>query len=254
VDTYAVGAILYELLTGRPPFRAGTAAETVEQVIASDPVPPSRLSSKVPRDLEIICLKCLHKEPRLRYLHTADLKKDLDRFLSGEAISARPERWLDRRARQARRRPVLSTLLAIGILLVSFAIFAIAWIYAERAAMDQQFATERTASLHSASDLLDSMVEAMNRRAWPEARVSLNRAEAALGKHHETETQRRMDQGHRDLEMVDRLNAIRLNAVSSVGGVLSFAKADTEYEEAFLSGSFGGMNEKSDIVAVRVRA
>ncbi|HJZ57808.1 MAG TPA: serine/threonine-protein kinase [Gemmataceae bacterium] len=83
VDTYAVGAILYELLTGRPPFRAGTAAETVQQVLTRDPVPPSQLCPRVPRDLETICLKCLRKEPRLRYASAAELKADLDHFLSG---------------------------------------------------------------------------------------------------------------------------------------------------------------------------
>src|SRR5262249_49802630 len=109
-DVYALGAILYELLTGRPPFKAESALETLRQVVAHEPVAPSRLRPKLPGDLETICLKCLHKEPSRRYASAAALAEDLQRFLENRPIQARRSSVVERYARWARRHPGIAVL------------------------------------------------------------------------------------------------------------------------------------------------
>ncbi len=123
-DVYSLGAMLYELLTGRPPFRGSTPMATVHQVLEAEPAAPRRLKADIPPDLETICLKCLEKSPSARYPTAWALAEELDRFLKGEPIQARPASAVRKTVSWARRHPsVLAALAALVIVSLAFGIF-----------------------------------------------------------------------------------------------------------------------------------
>jgi WD40 repeat protein len=129
-DVYALGAILYECLTGRPPFKAATPFDTLLQVVGEEPVPPRRLNPEVPRDLETVCLRCLEKQPAKRYATAEALAEDLRRFGAGEPVTARPAGRLGRAVKWARRKPAAAALVGVSAAGALLLAAVVAWFLA----------------------------------------------------------------------------------------------------------------------------
>jgi serine/threonine-protein kinase len=181
-DVYALGAILYECLTGRPPFKAATPLDTVLQVLHNEPVPPRQFQPKLPHDLEIICLKCLQKDQPRRYGSAQALAEDLERFRAGRAVIGRPVGRAERAWRWCRRNPVVAALTAAVVVALlggsgGAAYFAVQARAGERQARDEK---ERADEEATEARRQEALARASHQRAETSYRLAREGLEECL--------------------------------------------------------------------------
>jgi eukaryotic-like serine/threonine-protein kinase len=180
-DVYGLGAVLYELVTGRPPFKAATPLYTVLQVVSDEPAPPRLLQPRTPRDLETICLKCLQKEPHRRYASAAELAEDLHRFQAGEPILARPVGRSERLWRWCRRNPLTAGLVAsLAVVLAgAFLSITLLWLQAQQQRDLAQNQSEAASQARQQAENYLTVANANFKLAQHQRDLARNQSEAA---------------------------------------------------------------------------
>lgn len=249
VDIYGLGAILYEMLTGRPPFKGESALETEKQVIADDPIQPCHLNPKVSRDLETICLKCLQKNPSRRYASAQDLADDLHRFLDRKPVIARPVGNLERAFKWTLRHP---TVAAVCVFLMA-AIGSGIWLFqherarfAERRAETQRLEERQSKAVES---VLDQAAALQKQGRWPDAKAVLEGAPSLEDIPGLAKLRQRMDQAVADVRMVTRLEDIPIRQVE-----VRAPSSHRQYVDAFRQYGIELPTPEAAQAAVRIRA
>jgi serine/threonine-protein kinase len=234
-DVYALGAILYELLTSRPPFRAESAAATVQLLLSEDRIPPLRLNPRATRDMETICLKCLHKDPRRRYATAAALADDLNRFLRDQPIAARPVGRLERVLRWTRRNRTATALIVVAALLLGLAGAA---------------GLREWVLVTQWSERLAFVIKLQEEGRFAEARGILKQPDVGIA-----HIRKQIEQASANLDLVELLDTIRLSRGYLVqDDTIDYAESSHRYALAFREWGLGELREDPNRAAARLKA
>jgi serine/threonine protein kinase/predicted Zn-dependent protease len=262
-DIYSLGAILYELLVGRPPFRAGNPIDTIRQVLEQEPVPPRQLEPRVPHDLETICLKCLEKDPARRYAGALALADDLRRFIEGDPIHARPTPLWERAWKWGRRRKAVVALLAVSAMAVLSMIGLVVWHNVSlRGKLDVALAEERRARQREIDALAERRLTLLQQEGqrlfdgarltvaasdWSAARLDLAKALTTIG--NEPRLKSLKDSAESLLGHVEQELRVEADRRASRGRLQSFAELRDEAQ--FLGTLYTGMDLAANLQAAR---
>jgi serine/threonine-protein kinase len=235
-DVYGLGGILYALLAGRPPFRGDSGWEVIKQKLAGEPDPPSRHRPGCPRDLETICLKCLAREPGRRYGSAEAVAEDLERFVEGRPVRARPVGVLGRTWRWARRKPAGAALWAVGLAVVLVGGGGGLWLERAEAGRRAELGRQAEAAVAEARELMDRTPSGGSRdvTTWAQAKEAAKRARALLEQGAgNAELPERVRDLAADLDLIEHLERIRLGAFDFQKERFDFVGEDRRYAAAF---------------------
>jgi serine/threonine-protein kinase len=243
-DVYGLGAMMYEVLTGRAPFTGASTEEVLQRIRVEEPERPRKVAGGVPAALEAICLKALAKRPADRYATAGELGQEVRRWLADEPVRAWREPLFMRAGRWVRRhKPAVAAMTAAVLVALLLGGAGLLW--------TQRQAEERRRGVETA---LDQATEMQGQARWAEARAVLEQAEDRLGEGGPPDLRGRLKRARKDLDLVARLDAIQLQGTTLVEGRFDFATADREYEKEFRKAGLGEVGEDTAAVAARVRA
>jgi serine/threonine-protein kinase len=243
-DVYGLGAMMYEVLTGRAPFTGASTEEVLQRIRVDEPERPRKVAAGVPPALEAVCLKALAKQPEDRYATAGELGQEVRRWLADEPVKAWREPLRVRSGRWVRRhKPAVAALAAALLVAVLLGGTGLWWV--------QRQAEERRRGVEAA---LAKAAEMQGQAHWTEAQAVLDQAADRLGEGGPADLRERLKRARLELKMVERLDATRLKRATVVAGRFDNTTADREYAAAFQEAGLGAVGEAPEAVAARVRA